>query len=113
MASQPDVTERLTAERAEVAAQAASLQQSFDDVVAGSELVSTDDEHDPEGATVAYERAQVSALLDRAHARLAELDEAMTRLTAGTYGCCEGCGEPIGDARLEALPAATHCVACA
>ncbi len=113
MASEPDVTARLAAERAEVAAQVVSLQQAFDDIVAGSELVSTDDEHDPEGATIAYERAQVSSLLERARDRLADLDVATERLIAGTYGRCERCGAPIGDARLEALPAATRCVACA
>lgn len=113
MASPPDVGALLAAERSEVAAQVVSLQRTFDDVVAASELVATDDEHDPEGSTIAYERAQVSALLDRARTRLAELDEAVERFTAGTYGTCDVCEGPIGDARLEALPATTRCVACA
>lgn len=113
MTSSPDAAAVIAAERSEVAAQVISLQQTFDDIVAASELVSTDDEHDPEGSTIAYERAQVSALLDRARTRLAELDEAVERFTAGTYGTCEACDGPIGEARLEALPAATRCVSCA
>ena len=113
MTSSPDAATLIAAERSEVAAQVVSLQRSFDEIVAGSELVSTDDEHDPEGSTVAYERAQVAALLDRARARLAELDEAVERFTAGTYGTCESCGGSIGEARLEAVPAATRCVDCA
>ena len=113
MPASPDTAEVVAAERAATAAQVASLEQSFEDIVAASELVSTDDEHDPEGSTVAYERAQVSALLDRARTRLAELDEAVERIAAGTYGTCEVCEGPIGDARLEALPAATRCVSCA
>jgi RNA polymerase-binding transcription factor DksA len=77
---------------------------------AGSNL---DDEHDPEGATIAFEREQLAALRDRAVASLAELDAADARLAAGTYGVCESCGEPISDERLAALPAARRCVNCA
>lgn len=113
MPTSPDAAAVIAAERREVAAQVVSLQRSFDDIVAASELVSTDDEHDPEGSTIAYERAQVSALLDRARSRLAELDDAVERFTAGTYGVCDSCEGPIGDARLEALPATTRCVGCA
>lgn len=113
MLEEPDPTAQIEAERAEVVAQVASLERAFDEIVAGSELVSTDDEHDPEGATIAYERAQVSSLLDAARTRLTELDEAADRLDDGTYGRCEACDGPIGAARLEALPAATRCVTCA
>lgn len=113
MPAPPDSNATIAAERAEVVAQVASLERAFDEIVAGSELVSTDDEHDPEGATIAYERAQVSSLLDAARARLADLDEAAARLDAGTYGRCEQCDGAIGAARLEALPAATRCVTCA
>lgn len=113
MPAKPDPSAQIEAERAEIDAQITSLERAFDEIVAGSELVSTDDEHDPEGATVAYERAQVSSLLDAARARLTELDEAAARLTAGTYGRCERCDGPIGAGRLEALPATTRCVTCA
>lgn len=39
-------------------------------------------------------------------------DAALTRLDAGTFGTCEGCGDPISAARLRVLPTATHCLAC-
>ncbi|MBL8775309.1 MAG: TraR/DksA C4-type zinc finger protein [Acidimicrobiales bacterium] len=100
-------------ERATVAAQVASLEQSFEDIVDSSELVSTDDEHDPEGATIAYERAQVASLLESARRRLDELDAAIERIEAGTYGRCDECGGAIAPARLEVLPATPWCVACA
>jgi RNA polymerase-binding transcription factor DksA len=44
---------------------------------------------------------------------LAELDAAVERVDAGTYGVCERCGGLIGDARLDALPAARTCIECA
>ena len=66
--------------------------------------VATDDEHDPEGATIAFERAQLAALLGQAHSHLAELDGALDRLRQGRYGRCERCGRPVGAERLAARP---------
>lgn len=91
--------ERLAEERARTVQQIASLQQSFDDIVAAREDVSTDDEHDPEGHTIAWERQQVAALLTSARTRLADLDLAIGRVEGGDYGRCEGCGRPIPDER--------------
>jgi len=65
-----------------------------------------------EGGTMAIERDRDKALRDTLLARLLQLDEARSRLDAGTYGICESCGGPIVEARLEALPDATECMAC-
>ncbi|MFI2753184.1 TraR/DksA family transcriptional regulator [Cellulomonas sp. P22] len=83
------------------------------DIVDASRDTSTDDEHDPEGATIAFERAQADALARSAVAQVAEIDAALARLDAGTYGRCEVCGEPVAAARLEARPAARTCIRCA
>lgn len=107
------LSERLADERARIVEQVASLQRSFDEVVAASEDVATDDEHDPEGHTIAWERQQLVALLDTARTRLAELDLAIRRIEGGDYGRCEVCGRPIDPERLEALPTASTCVGCA
>lgn len=72
-----------------------------------------DDEHDPDGSTVGYERARVSALLARSRADIAALGLAVARVDAGTYGGCQTCGRPILAERLVALPSTTTCVACA
>ena len=72
-----------------------------------------DDEHDPEGHTIAFERAQVDALVRQARDRLAEVDAALARLDAGSYGVCERCGGPVGDGRLEARPETRLCIDCA
>jgi DnaK suppressor protein len=51
-------------------------------------------------------------LLQRDEATLAEIDEALDRVKAGTFGFCEGCEEPIPKARLNAVPHARFCVEC-
>jgi len=104
---------RLERHRAELTARVRSLQHSFDEMVAASRDSNADDEHDPEGATIAFERAQLVAVLKQATADLDELDAAVRRLDDGTYGVCERCGLPIAPARLEARPAARRCIGCA
>lgn len=104
------VRARLTADRADTAAQIAGLRRDFAEIVRANALVAVDDEHDPDGSSTAFERAHVAALLARAEDRLAALDRASQRLDEGTYGRCEVCGEPIPAARLEVRPAATTCV---
>ena len=106
--------ERLAAERARLLDQVASLQRTFDQVVESSELdMTADDEHDPDGSTIAFERQQVVALLDSARAQLAAVDDALDRVAAGTYGVCETCGGEIAPERLEAIPGARTCISCA
>ena len=72
-----------------------------------------DDEHDPEGVTLSSEWAHLAGLHAAATRELAEIDEALLRSDAGTYGICIDCGRSIPIARLRARPAATRCVACA
>ena len=104
---------RLVAERAATLDRISGLGADWSGIVEASALVATDDEHDPEGATIAFERSQVVALLDQARAALADLDSALVRLDAGTYGACENCGAPISAERLAARPAARACIGCA
>jgi len=72
-----------------------------------------DDEHDPEGPTLAAEWSRAEGQRADALEELAELDAAEARLSAGAYGICEGCGRDIPSARLLIRPAARRCVACA
>jgi len=72
-----------------------------------------DDEHDPEGSTLSGEWQRVDALRRARLDERAEVEEAIRRMDAGTYGVCVRCGDPIPPARLEARPMATMCVACA
>ena len=104
--------ERLDAERQRAATRVARLREEHDGFVAASLDSNADDEHDPEGATIAFERAQVGALTREGLAQLAEIDAALGRLQAGTYGVCTRCGRPIPAERLEIRPAAATCVSC-
>lgn len=65
-----------------------------------------------EGDTVNVERDRLTVVASDAQAKVAEIDAALSRVDAGSYGICEACGNPIPEARLEALPEATLCVAC-
>jgi DnaK suppressor protein len=105
--------EALVADREAVSEQLAALSRDFEGIVQASRESNADDEHDPEGATIAFERSQVTALIEQARLHLDELDRAMERLRAGSYGVCERCGSEIGAERLEARPAARTCINCA
>src|SRR5579883_2955583 len=105
--------EQLVREGARTQAQVATLERDLAGMIESTWQSSTDDEHDPDGATIAFERAQVIALLAQARRRLAEVHRALERIGAGVYGRCERCGRAIGSDRLAALPFATACVRCA
>jgi DnaK suppressor protein len=107
------VSDPLLGERAAAIAQIEALGREFDEMVAASRSSNADDEHDPEGATIAFERQQVAALLEQARRRLADVEAALARREAGVYGICETCGRPIAPERLAARPAARTCIDCA
>lgn len=90
-----------------------SLEARVAEIVEASELVSTDDEHDPEGATIAYERAQATALLRQARADRDALTVTLQELEAGRRPACAVCGDDIDLERVAALPTASRCVGCA
>jgi RNA polymerase-binding transcription factor DksA len=91
----------------------AALTGDYAGIVEASKDSNADDEHDPEGATIAFERSQVGTLVEDARHQLAEIEAARGRLADGTYGTCEECGGPIGEGRLEARPTARTCIRCA
>ena len=89
------------------------LRGDFLGVVDASRDSNADDEHDAEGATIAFERSQVDALVRQAEAHLEEITAALERVADGSYGICAVCGKPIDPARLDARPVARTCVGCA
>jgi DnaK suppressor protein len=105
--------EVLLAERADALRRLAALEREFSGIAEAAGSAGTDDEHDPEGATLAFERQHTAALLDQARERLAAIDAALDRVRDGRYGVCDRCGQPIGDDRLAARPAALTCIRCA
>lgn len=99
--------------RREALARLAGTDAEREAVVSAARESVTDDEHDPEGSTIAYERRILDALTHDMRERIAEVDAALGRIDAGTYGTCTRCHRPVPVERLRALPTASTCVACA
>ena len=86
------------------------LRSDITSVNAARQDSNVDDEHDPEGSTIAFELSQASALLDQSKEGLQHIDAALARIASGTYGRCEVCGLDIPEGRLEARPWTPFCV---
>ena len=71
------------------------------------------DEGFADSGQVTAERGEVEALANSLVETLTEVEHALEKFDAGSYGVCENCGEAIPEARLEAKPAARHCINCA
>ncbi|MEU4823735.1 MULTISPECIES: TraR/DksA family transcriptional regulator [Actinomadura] len=90
--------------RSEIAASASQIAEGDASDGAG------DDQADAGAKT--YEREHELALAYNSQDLLAQIERAVQRMDAGTYGICESCARPIGKARLQAFPRATLCVTC-
>ncbi|MDQ0144263.1 TraR/DksA family transcriptional regulator [Pseudarthrobacter niigatensis] len=100
----------LEEERARRVALLPALRADIESANSARQDSNVDDEHDPEGATIAFELSQASALLKQSSAGLGQIEAALDRLAAGTYGTCAVCGEPIAEGRLEARPWTPFCI---
>ena len=104
---------RLLEERERLSATTGELASDLDlDESEQSSLgeLSTVDQHPADIATETFEREKDTALLTTMRAREGEIDAALQRLDAGTFGKCESCGGDIGDERLDAFPMARFCI---
>ena len=99
--------------RAEMRRRIEALRRQVDAITEASRFTTHDDEHDPEGATVGFERAQAQGLLAAACRDLAAVDDAERRVRAGSYLTCQRCGGRITEQRMVALPIASTCIDCA
>lgn len=120
MAETTDAARRaqLTAEHEHLMAQLSHIGRAPRDVVAGTPADREGgelefDEGFADSGQVTAERGEVDALATSLLETLREVDDALAKFEAGTYGKCETCGEQIGDARLEAMPSARFCMTCA
>lgn len=105
--------DQLSTERTRTLERIEALNRDRDGIIESTTSTGVDDEHDPEGATIAFERSQIESLLDQSRRHLGELDRAMRQLDEGAYGMCESCGAPIAAERLAARPTASTCITCA
>ncbi|UPL10745.1 TraR/DksA family transcriptional regulator [Microbacterium sufflavum] len=99
--------------RAEAEGRVRATAATLDELMHDREGSNDDDEHDPEGVTLSSEWSRLTGLAEAAAVELQQVDDALARLDAGTYGVCANCGNPIPAGRLEVRPFAEYCVACA
>ena len=71
------------------------------------------DQNFADSSQVTAERGEVEALAGNLRESLTDVEAALVKLDNGTFGTCEGCGQPISPDRLEAKPAAKLCMDCA
>ena len=71
------------------------------------------DENFADSGQVTAERGEVDALSGQLNETLQDIEDALAKFDAGTYGECESCHQRIPEARLEAMPAARLCIDCA
>jgi RNA polymerase-binding transcription factor DksA len=102
---------RLEKERTRLQGIREGIQREQDDAIseAGNEL-SSFDQHPGDSGTETFEMEKNVSLLEQVDDELLEVEAAVQRLERGTYGTCQVCGRPIGDERLEAMPATRFCV---
>jgi DnaK suppressor protein len=102
--------------REELVEERASLVEQVEDLDAEADVKNWREggfDDDPADAgSASFERETAQSLSNHARNLLSQIDDAMRRMDAGTYGTCERCGEAIEAERLEALPYATLCMAC-
>jgi DnaK suppressor protein len=109
---------QLTAEHEHLMAQLSHIGRAPRDAVSGSPADREGgelefDEGFADSGQVTAERGEVDALATSLLEGLREVDDALAKFDAGTYGKCESCGEQIGAPRLEAMPSARFCMTCA
>ena len=101
-----DLRALLEQERADLRAQLAEL--GF-----GEEGLLDYDSNFADSSQVTAERGEAEALAASLKETLDEVEAALGKFEAGSYGVCENCAKPIAPARLEAKPAAKFCIDCA
>jgi DnaK suppressor protein len=108
-----NVLKTVCAEQQRTARQVETLEGVVASIIEAAELTSTDDEHDPDGATIAYERAQAIALLRQAREDLDALVVTRRQLESTQVVVCSVCGRPIDLERVATLPTTSRCIRCA
>jgi DnaK suppressor protein len=104
---------RLTEDREATATLIARLVSDIDSFQISAKDSVADDEHDPEGPTLAFERSQAAAILEQTRTHFSQIESALVRLEEGSYGMCTTCHRAIPVARLDVRPYSTQCVTCA
>ena len=98
--------------REELEAQRTSLRRELEELGYGSEGLSYDPNF-ADSSQVTAERGETEALAMTLTTNLVDVEHAISKIDAGTYGTCEACHGEIAPARIEEMPAARFCISCA
>jgi DnaK suppressor protein len=110
--------DQLAAEHQHLMTQLSAIGRAPKDVVSGSPADREGGELDfdegfADSGQVTAERGEVDALATSLLETLHDVDDALAKIEGDTYGPCESCGQQIAEGRLEAMPSARFCMACA
>ena len=100
----------LTTLRASLEEERSHLRSQLGELEAGNESSLTFDENFADSGQVAAEQGEAMALASSLKEQLDDIERALQKMDEGTYGKCEVDGEPIAEARLEAMPATRYCI---
>ncbi|HUD68953.1 MAG TPA: TraR/DksA family transcriptional regulator [Acidimicrobiales bacterium] len=96
-----------------LASERTRLLAQLDEIGFGPNGSLTYDTNFADSSQVTAERGEAERLAADLQESLDDVDRALERLAEGTYGVCERCGNPISEARHEAMPTARRCLDCA
>ena len=96
--------------RDELAAERSDLERQLDELDTDGPAAPDSDENFADSAQVAAEQGENASLAANFRDQLTEVEGAMARLDAGTYGTCEVCGKAISAPRLEAMATTRFCI---
>jgi RNA polymerase-binding transcription factor DksA len=102
---------RLEAELAELHGQCADLEESTEASLADATGEVGFDEEFADAGSFTFERERDLSLVGNARDLIEKIEQALARIGAGRFGCCEACGDAIEAERLDALPYTTLCLA--
>jgi RNA polymerase-binding transcription factor DksA len=96
--------------RAQLEGERDSLQHQLEELKASGDKSLSFDENFADSGQVAAEQGESRLLAASLSDQLQEVERALSKFDAGTYGKCETCGEEIAEPRLEAMPATRYCI---
>jgi YteA family regulatory protein len=107
------IRQRLEHERARLQRllQAVNQEEGDESETESVSELSSYDQHPADLGSETFERTKDLSIRATVEAELEDVERAFRRLEGGTYGICDACGEPIEEARLEAIPTARFCLA--
>ncbi len=103
---------RLMSEKRRLEAERARLMDRGSNGSGAPEMADYDMNHPADSGSELFDREKDLALAENVNSLLNQVNTALAKIAADSYGICDACGKPIPDARLRALPYATMCVTC-